>query len=57
MCDVPAANPIKLRRGKQVTQEGETGHKAFVLQQGWACSFKLLPNGSRHFLPHGRRHD
>jgi CRP-like cAMP-binding protein len=32
------------------TQEGETGHKAFVLQAGWACSFKPLPNGSRQLI-------
>jgi CRP-like cAMP-binding protein len=44
------SNPLKLRRGKQLTQEGDTGHKAFVLQQGWACSFKLLPNGSRQII-------
>ena len=44
------ANPLKLRRGKQLTHEGDSRHKAFVLQQGWACSFKLLPNGSRQII-------
>ena len=44
------SNPLKLRRGKQLTQEGDTGHKAFVLQEGWACSFKVLPNGSRQII-------
>ena len=44
------ANPLKLRRGKQLTHEGDIRHKAFVLQQGWACSFKLLPNGSRQII-------
>ena len=43
-------NPVKLRRGRQLTHEGDTGHKAFVLQQGWACSFKLLANGSRQII-------
>ena len=42
--------PIKVRRGKQLTQEGQTGHKAFVVQAGWACSFKDLPNGSRQII-------
>ena len=44
------ANPLKLKRGRQLTQEGDTGHKAFVLQKGWACSFKILPNGSRQII-------
>ena len=44
------ANPITLVRGQQLTQEGDTGHKAFVLQRGWTCSFKLLPNGSRQII-------
>ena len=43
-------NPVKLRRGRQLTHEGDTGHTAFVLQQGWACSFKLLANGSRQII-------
>jgi CRP-like cAMP-binding protein len=44
------ANPLNLKRGRQLTQEGDTGHKAFVLQKGWACSFKILPNGSRQII-------
>jgi CRP-like cAMP-binding protein len=38
------------RRGQQLTQEGQTGHKAFVLQAGWACSYKLLPDGGRQII-------
>ena len=30
--------PLTVKRGKQLTHEGQTGHKAFVLQTGWACS-------------------
>ena len=44
------ANPIKVKRGQQLTHEGQTGHKAFVLQMGWACSYKLLPDGSRQII-------
>lgn len=43
-------NPIKVKRGKQLTQEGQTGHKAFLLQDGWACSFKILPDGGRQII-------
>jgi CRP-like cAMP-binding protein len=42
--------PLAVKRGKQLTQEGQTGHKAFVLQDGWACSYKELPNGSRQII-------
>jgi CRP-like cAMP-binding protein len=44
------ANPVTVRRGRQLTQEGQTGHKAFVLQAGWACSYKLLPDGARQII-------
>lgn len=39
-----------VRRGKQLTQEGQTGQKVFVLLSGWACSYKDLPNGSRQVI-------
>jgi CRP-like cAMP-binding protein len=44
------ANPVTVKRGRQLTQEGQTGHKAFVLQAGWACSYKLLPDGARQII-------
>ena len=42
--------PLTVKRGKQLTQEGQTGHKAFVLQAGWACNYKDLPNGNRQII-------
>jgi CRP-like cAMP-binding protein len=44
------ATPLKVRRGKQLTREGQTGHKAFILQTGWACSYKDLANGGRQII-------
>jgi CRP-like cAMP-binding protein len=44
------AAPARVKRGKQLTQEGQTGHTAFVLQAGWACSYKDLPNGKRQII-------
>lgn len=44
------STPVKVRRGKRLTEEGQSGHKAFVLQSGWACSYKDLPNGSRQII-------
>jgi CRP-like cAMP-binding protein len=43
-------HPLNVRRGQQLTREGQTGHNAFVLQQGWACSFKTLPDGGRQII-------
>jgi CRP-like cAMP-binding protein len=42
--------PVMVKRGRQLTQEGQTGHKAFVLHAGWACSYKDLPNGRRQVI-------
>ena len=39
-----------MRRGQQLTREGQTDHKAFVLQEGWACSFKTLQDGGRQII-------
>jgi CRP-like cAMP-binding protein len=44
------SNSVTVRRNKQLTQEGQTGHRAFVLQAGWACSYKVLPSGGRQII-------
>jgi CRP-like cAMP-binding protein len=44
------ADPLNVKRNRQLTQEGQTGHKAFVLQSGWACSYKILPDGGRQII-------
>jgi CRP-like cAMP-binding protein len=41
---------VKVKRGKQLIQEGQTGHRMFVVQSGWACSYKILPNGGRQII-------
>jgi CRP-like cAMP-binding protein len=42
--------PFPVKRGRQLTQEGQTGHRAFVLQAGWACSYKVLRDGARQII-------
>jgi CRP-like cAMP-binding protein len=42
--------PVKMRRGQELVQEGQTGHKAFVLHAGWSCSYKSLPDGGRQII-------
>ena len=51
------STPLKVKRGKQLTQEGQTGHKVFVLQAGWACSYKDLSERqpSDHLVSDSRR--
>lgn len=41
---------ITVKSGKHLVREGQTGHRAFVLHQGWACSYKDLANGSRQII-------
>jgi CRP-like cAMP-binding protein len=33
-----------------IVHEGQTDHRAFVLQEGWAYSYKLLPDGGRQVI-------
>jgi len=42
--------PMTVKRGKHLVREGQTGHRAFVFHEGWACSYKDLPNGSRQII-------
>ena len=49
LADIQSA-PLAVKRGKPLIHEGQTGHKAFVLQAGWGCSYKLLPNGGRQII-------
>lgn len=36
--------------GHELIHEGQTNASAFVLVEGWACSYKLLPNGNRQVV-------
>ena len=40
----------QVKRGEQFVREGQSGHKAFVLQAGWAFSYKDLSNGRRQII-------
>jgi len=41
---------IRVKSGKELVHEGQTGHLAYILQSGWACSYKLLPDGGRQII-------
>ena len=40
----------EVKRGKQLVHEGQTAQKVFILQSGWACSYKDLPSGGRQII-------
>ena len=40
----------RVKRGEQLLLEGQSGHEAFVVQAGWACSYKALPSGQRQII-------
>ena len=42
--------PVHAPCGKELVHQGQSGHKAYILQAGWACSFKLLPDGGRQII-------
>src|SRR6185436_5373856 len=44
------SKPVKVKRGKQLVREGQTGHKVFVMQSWCAYSFKILPDGGRQII-------
>jgi CRP-like cAMP-binding protein len=44
------SKPLKIKRGHVLIEEGQTSHNAFILQTGWGCSFKILPDGGRQVI-------
>jgi CRP-like cAMP-binding protein len=42
--------PVQVKRGAEIVHEGQTGQMAYIIQSGWACSFKLLPDGGRQII-------
>ena len=44
------SNPLMVERGTELAHQGQTGHKAFIIQAGWARSYKDLANGHRQII-------
>jgi len=44
------ANHRPVTAGTELVRERETEHTAFILENGWACSYKLLPDGGRQVI-------
>jgi CRP-like cAMP-binding protein len=53
--ELAALEPLRGRRrsvaaGTELVHERQVGHHAYILEDGWACSFKLLPDGGRQVI-------
>jgi CRP-like cAMP-binding protein len=44
------SKPVKIEAHTDIVYEGQTDHRAYILQSGWACCYKLLPNGGRQVI-------
>ncbi|MEO6300139.1 MAG: Crp/Fnr family transcriptional regulator, partial [Paracoccaceae bacterium] len=40
----------KFPAGRDMFHQGQTGQPAYILAQGWASSYKILPNGERQIV-------
>jgi CRP-like cAMP-binding protein len=41
---------VRVASGRELVREGQTGEIAHILHVGWACCFKLLPDGGRQII-------
>jgi CRP-like cAMP-binding protein len=39
-----------VKRGMEITEEGQPGNSAYVLQEGWAQTYKVMPDGGRQII-------
>jgi CRP-like cAMP-binding protein len=44
------ARPRLVAAQTELVHERQAGHRAFILQQGWACAYKLLLDGGRQVI-------
>jgi CRP-like cAMP-binding protein len=44
------ARPRPVAAGTELIHERQAGQRAFILQQGWVCAYKLLPDGGRQVI-------
>jgi CRP-like cAMP-binding protein len=44
------SKPERVEARTDIVHEGQTGHRAYILQSGWGYSYKLLPSGGRQVI-------
>ena len=50
MLDEACSNVRKVRAGYDLIREGDKPGPVFVVLDGWACRYKILPDGSRQII-------
>lgn len=45
-----ARQRITIRRGKDIISEGQKPDEVYLIEEGWACRYKLLENGEHHIM-------
>lgn len=48
--DVATSKPRKVAARRDLIREGDRPGPVFVILEGWACRYKILPNGTRQIL-------
>lgn len=44
------SNPVRFAARQDLIREGDAPGPVFVVLEGWACRYKILPNGARQIL-------
>jgi len=44
------SKPSNIESKTELVHEGQTGHRAYILQSGWAYAYKLLPDGGKRSI-------
>jgi CRP-like cAMP-binding protein len=44
------ARPRRIAAGTELVYEHQASHHAYILQEGWACAYKLLEGGGRQVI-------
>lgn len=44
------SKPSNIESKTELVHEGQTGHRAYILQSGWAYAYKLLPDGGKQVI-------
>jgi CRP-like cAMP-binding protein len=42
--------PVAVPAGTDLVTEGQVGHAAYVIQAGWGCAYRMLPDGGRQVI-------
>lgn len=44
------SNCRRIAKQTELVHEGQSGHRAYILQEGWARCYKVLPDGGRQII-------